>query len=285
MSKKFWIPILSAILIAAIGAAWWPANAQAQGGGLRDRLRRQRSVVGQVTAVSADSLSLLTARGDEVTFTVDERTRVRSRAGGDVSLDDVQVDDWVGVVPVKARLLGGSGEQPIARAIVLLPDDFDPANAKGGRGKVTTIDLAGNRFTIENPAGETLTVLVDDDTVYKGQVSALTDLQVGMTAGVIAEKQANGELMANTVRAGYPRVRRVGAVTAVDGASGQFTLERRHDGVEITVTVDSKTRFRSKDGAVDALKDLQPGMTVAVQGQEQADGTILAGVVLALPQR
>lgn len=285
MSKKMWLSILSALMIAAVGAAWWPVSAQAQGGEQLGRRSRPRQAVGQVTAVSADAISLQTLKGDEVTFRIDADTRVRNLDNSETSLDDVQVDDWVRVAPVRGEPKGSAENQPLARVIVLLPEDFDPANAKAGRGKVTAVDVAGNSFTLETRRGESLVVRVNDATVYKGEVSALADIEVGMTAGLAGAKQANGELLASVVRAGYPRVRRMGEVSAVDPAAGQFTLKLRRDGTEITVAVDDNTRFRSKDDVVDALEDLQPGMKVIIQGKEQPGGITLARVVLVQPNR
>jgi hypothetical protein len=53
-----------------------------------------------------------------------------------------------------------------------------------------------------------LTIFVDQNTRFKGQVSGLEDLEKDMRAGVIAVEQSDGTLLAKLVVAGKPRPNR-----------------------------------------------------------------------------
>ncbi len=142
------------------------------------------------------------------------------------------------------------------------PADFDPENYAGVCGCVTGVDLPGSAFTLEDKDGQATTVNVNPDTTYRGQVTGLADLQVGMLAQAITEKQANGDLLAQSVRAGTPADQRfLGKVTAVDADS--FTIQTRK-GETLTFAVAPETVFLSRKGLVDSLDDLKAGMPVAV---------------------
>jgi hypothetical protein len=52
-----------------------------------------------------------------------------------------------------------------------------------------------------------------------------------------------------------------------------FTIELR-DGSEMTVSVDSSTRYRSRDGSVDGFEDLQAGMDTIVGAVRREDGQL-----------
>ena len=279
MFKKILIPLFSAAFIAVFAGAWLVVDAGAQGVGPAGKLRRARPFVGQVTAVDSAQVSIQTLKGEARTFRIDEDTRYRSRDAGEVNLEDVQVDAWI--VVVAGRKPGaGSSETPLAKAIILLPADFDPSTARPARGKVTAVDAAAGKFTVEGRNSETVTVLVNAETVYRGGVSGLADLKAGMAAFAVTEPQANGDLLARSVRAGFPKVRRVGSVVSVDAAAGRFRMETERDGNEITVQVNAGTVFRSQGNAVTGLAELQPGMDVLAAGEEQS-GVLTASMVAA----
>jgi hypothetical protein len=276
MSKKFWIPVFAALLLALAAGAWAYADAAAQERPLQGRLRKPPRTLGQVTAVAADQFTLQTRAGQERAFRFDESTRFVDPQKQELSLEDLQNGGWVAVVVVR-----NSGEPPLARLVVILPEDFDPANWAAVRGRVTGVDVPGSAFTLEDKDGKSTTVKVDTDTKYLGQAAGLADLQVGMLAQTRAEKQANGDLLAKSVRAGVPSDQRfLGKVTAIDGQT--FTIQTRR-GESVTFQVTEETRFRSRKGVVDSLDDLQVGMPVGVGAEDLGNGQYQAQVVIAAP--
>jgi hypothetical protein len=290
MSKKIWMTMFTAVMIAVLGGAWLTMDAQAQGGGgrLMGWLKGRRPVIGQVTAISAGSISVNSLKGEALTFSIDTNTRFRSRDGGqgsDATIDDVKVGLWVTIVPERQGLAQNSGAKPAARAVILLPKDLDPSQAQLVRGRITSVDAAGSRFTVETRQGEPVTVLVDSSTIFKGQGTSLAELKAGMAAEVVTEKQANGDLLVYSVRAGYRLVRRAGEVVSVNAGANEFTLKLRRDGTQVTVKVDAETRFRTKGGAQASLADLKPGTQAAIRAQEQGAGSYLARGVVILPAK
>lgn len=73
-------------------------------------------------------------------------------------------------------------------------------------------------------------------------------------------------------------LRVVGKVTSIDPGTESFTLEALRKG-ELTVHVSSATKFRSRDGDIHGLGDLEVGMPVVVAGTPVGDGELQADVV------
>lgn len=276
MSKKFWLPVFAALLLALGVGAWAYVDAAAQGPIPQGRQRKLPGALGQVTAVAADQFTVQTKAGQERIIRFDETTRFVDPQKQELSPADLQTGGWVAVVVVR-----NSGEPPLARAVVILPEDFDPANLAGLRGQVTAVDLAANAFTLESKEGQASTVKVSADTKYLGQVTGLADLQVDMLAQARVEQQANGDMLAKSVRAGFRLVKHAGEVVSVDPAAGQFVLQPARQDQQLTITVDADTKFRSRDGAVQELADLQPGMVVVVSAEKQGESPLLARLVVA----
>jgi preprotein translocase subunit YajC len=278
MSKKFLIPVIAALLLALAAGVWTFADASAQDLGPMGRQRKLPRLLGQVTDVAADQFTIQTKAGQERSFRFDETTRFVDPQKQELSAEDLQVGSWVGILVARK-----SGEPPLARAVIILPADFDPANWAILRGKVTGVDVPGNAFSLEDKDGQVTTLKVDADTKFTGQVGGLADLQVGMHAQARAEKQSTGDLLAKSVRAGMPSDQRfLGKVTAIDEQA--FTIQTRK-GESITFQVTEETRFRSRKGLVSGLEDLEVGMPVGVGAEDLGNGQYQALVVLAAPNR
>ena len=83
--------------------------------------RRGRRGVGQVTAVSADSLTIETPRGESLEIGLSDETEYMTAEGEEASLADITEGAWV------AGGIKGDGEgNPVAAKVVLLPEDFEP---------------------------------------------------------------------------------------------------------------------------------------------------------------
>ena len=171
---------------------------------------------------------------------------------------------------------------------IALADQHEPegeGSQKGRRGKghagiVTNVDAAANEFSIENRAGEIVTFMVNPATKFlsrNGDLESFDDLTVGMAVGVKAVGNDQGVLVAKAVFYIDPAMlaakRAGGEVIAVGDRS--FTIKTRN-GEELTFQVDENTRFKSRDGSLDGLEDLEVGMKVGVIYIETEDGTLLA---------
>ena len=276
MSKKIWIPIIGALALAMFASLWMTHNAAAQADNPLQPRQFKRGAVGQVTEISAAQFSLQTPKGETLTFLLDEKTIFQNQAGEEQSREALQMGAWVLV-----RAAPGKDEARTARLVVLLAEDFDPAKQAGKRGLITSVDTAAQQFGLQTRAGEQVTFRVDEATRFLGQAGSLADLREGMRAGVIAQKQADENLLAEAVIARIPLEKYAGQFTAVDASAGTFTLKTRRGAEELTFIVDENTRFRSKAEQVLSLADLQPEMVGAVAAQKQEDGTLLAVMVAA----
>jgi hypothetical protein len=105
-----------------------------------------------------------------------------------------------------------------------------------------------------------------------------------MVAFVLALEQEDGSLLALLVAAGNPEEipdfeRYQGEITKVVLGQGTFTISPSV-GREITFQTSERTRYLSRGGKVEDLKDLEKGMTAWVAASQQED-ELLAIVVAA----
>jgi hypothetical protein len=166
------------------------------------------------------------------------------------------------------------------------PQEGGPRRGKGRNfygGVVTNIDAASSEFSIKNRVGESVTFKVNPDTKFlsrNGELESFDDLAVEMVVGVRAVGNDEGTLVAKAVFYIDP------AMLAAERAGGEviaighdnFTITTRNDE-ELTFQVDENTRFKSRDGSLESLEDLEVGMKVGVLYVESDDGTLLAKAV------
>lgn len=166
-------------------------------------------------------------------------------------------------------------------------------------GKV--VSVAGNTVTIEAPDGTQTSVHIADDTilnrmpegvitVYSGSGTATEHFQTGGSDG------ASATITITTAEAGVPVLTPADAeVTAIEAITGTITVI---DGEMVEgVALPALPAFPAGDadivfaapalspaGETISLSDLQPGMTVSVLGEADADGVIQAKAVTVLPE-
>ncbi len=303
MNRRIWMLTAMALIVTLLAGLPLSGAALAQGGnpgGPLNRLGQNPAALGQVTQVSNDQFTLQTAKGDEVTFRYDQNTRFVDTERQPRTSADLKQGGWVtvmggrrdGVLNLLQRLLdrrrGAGAAQPaaednqptLARIVVLMPADFDPANLDGLRGQVTAVDAARSQFSLQDLDGATSLIRVDQDTRFAGQAHSLAALEVGMSATVRVEKQADGSLLALAVRAGNQPLRLAGQAVSVDTGSGQLVIKTLR-GQEVTVQVDDSTVFRSRDNSLHSLADVQPGMKLLVAARPQSNGKLLAVSIAA----
>ncbi len=157
---------------------------------------RMGGLSGEVTAIGADSLTVLTAASTAVTVTTTANTQVHILAtGADGSLSDITVGSQVEV--------RGSRNQDgsvTAEVITLLPT----GDQLGGR--VTAV--SGAAITVQDRGGSSAAITTTGATTFrKGQdAAALSDVQPGQEVRAFGALQSDGSLLASLVliQAGPP---------------------------------------------------------------------------------
>jgi hypothetical protein len=164
--------------------------------------------------------------------------------------------------------------------------DDSPESRMRAFGEVVRVDLTASTFTLSAAHGREYVFVVDRETQFRspnGSVGELADLEVGMRALVIAVE--DDELIARVVAAANlddlpERVRAMGEIVAIELVERSFVLQKR-DGERLTFKVDENTQFRSRDGSIQSLEDLEVGMLSLVIGVKQGDGVLIAKTVAA----
>jgi hypothetical protein len=183
MTKKILIAVSSVVILAILTGIWVSGEAAAKNPEIFKRFRRQVGALGQVTSSNSGQLVITRRSGEEVAYLLDENTKIKDRAGNELSSSELQPDSWVIV-------LSPRGEQidQAARLVVVLPGDFDPENMVRARGMVAGIDEAASQVTLKTPLGEELVIQYGPETIFRGQASDISRLQVGMWARIFSQK-------------------------------------------------------------------------------------------------
>ena len=229
-------------------------------------------VRGEVTAVDPrlGKFEILTVEGERMRFFVDENTRYQGQL---TSLEEMQVGWQAGVA---AR------EEDGQMTAVLVIAGIRPETVRA-QGLIVDVDPRAGSFSLEKPDGSVLTFFVNERTTYHGQVEGIDDLEVGMRVGAGGYIDQDGKLVARAVLAGYPSderpeiIKAQGTIKTVNPGAEKFQLEKS-DGSVLTVYVDEKTRYR---GQVNGYEDLEKGMRAGFAGYVDADGKIVARLVIA----
>jgi preprotein translocase subunit YajC len=261
MSKKIMVLIVIAAL-AAISAGFIAVEsvlAQDSSGWLQ-RLRRPHGVLGQVSEVQNNEVTIQKQDGSVVTFLVDDDTKFVDQDRNELSLAELVEDGWI--VATFGPRQPEANQKPLARLVVILPADFDPEKMSGYRGVIAGVNVDAGEITIQTRDQQEVTIQVGEDTNFFGQASDLGSLEEEMLAQVMAETLADGSLLAQSVRSSYPAARKVGQIVAIDPAARTFTVKSR-DGILTTFSVNDETRYRSKGDQLNRLDDLEVGMVGA----------------------
>jgi hypothetical protein len=142
-------------------------------------------------------------------------------------------------------------------------------------GVITQLDLPGNTFTLRTAAGGDIHIHVTGATEFRspdGSIAGIDDLEAGMRALVHGSERAEGTIQATvvTVATGgkLPETARIlGVISGISLAVSSFGLETK-DGRAFEFTVIDRTRFRSRDGSVSSLADLEAGLGALVVAAE-----------------
>jgi hypothetical protein len=162
-------------------------------------------------------------------------------------------------------------------------------------GEIRSVNPEADSFVLHCRNGEDLEFFVTERTNFQsrnGVIGSLEDLSVGMKALVSAVQDREGRLIALFVAAGevgdLPELQRFrGIFSSVNTEEGSFQLEME-DGEVQEFDVGNRTRYRSRDGSIHGLSDIEPGMlgsVVAILREEQAPLALWVGVSGSIKQR
>ncbi len=153
---------------------------------------------GKVTSVNANGgmFEITTPDGVDKLFYVDENTRYQGQLS---SLAEMQVG-WQAGVTAK---VGEDGQ--LNAVMVIAGTRPEPIRAQG---IIKNVSPGAGKFQLEKSDGTVLSVYVDENTNYRGQVVNFDDLDKGMRAGIVAIENKDGKLIARLVIAGDPRPER-----------------------------------------------------------------------------
>ncbi|TET99930.1 MAG: hypothetical protein E3J30_03600 [Anaerolineales bacterium] len=186
---------------------------------------------------------------------------------------------WIRIILVTAALtLGFVG--------VAYAEGDAPDNQLRIAGVILNVDFPGNTFAVRTLSGTDVHVHVTGNTEYRsrdGSVQEFEDLVVDMRIIVVGQERGDGTINASVVFAATPEevpelMRLKGEVGGV--GDRYFTL-LTEDGRSLTINVIDRTRFRSRNGEVTKLSDLEPGMVALVTAADTEDNGIVALVVAA----
>lgn len=189
------------------------------------------------------------------------------------------VTKWIRIILVTAALtLGFVG--------VAYAEGDAPDNQLRIAGVILNVDFPGNTFAVRTLSGTDVHVHVTGNTEYRsrdGSVQGFEDLVVDMRIIVVGQERGDGTINASVVFAATPEevpelMRLKGEVGGV--GDRYFTL-LTEDGRSLTINVIDRTRFRSRNGEVTKLSDLEPGMVALVTAADTEDNGIVALVVAA----
>lgn len=154
-------------------------------------------------------------------------------------------------------------------------------------GEIMWVDLHSSAFGLHARSGEEYRFGVDRTTQFRspdGSVKELSDLEAGMGALVIGVRGEEGLIarvvIAIKVEPQPEHVRVTGEITGIAAASASFSLEKQNGDI-MTIHTTERTRFRSRDGSIQGIEDLEIGMVALVIGLEQEDGSLEALMVAA----
>lgn len=163
-----------------------------------EQVRAQGIIVG--VDPSAGKFRLEKPDGSVLTFFVDENTTYRGQVEGIRDLEE-GLKAGVGAIEDPAGKL-------LARQVVAGEPQEDRPELIKAQGIIKTVNPGADKFMLEKSDGTVLTIYVDGNTKYRGQVTGFNDLEKGMRAGFGGFVDEDGKIIARLVIAGNPRPER-----------------------------------------------------------------------------
>jgi hypothetical protein len=228
-------------------------------------------VLGEITAVNLDgsTFTIVTRQGEDLRFLVVERTKFRGPEGSIDALNDLEVG-------MKALVVGARHPEHGLVALMVAagaPDDL-PKTFRV-KGKVNGVDLQTRSFSVLTESGESQRFKVFVRTQFRsrdGAVKGLQDLEIGSPLVVVAAKTDDGIPMALMVISRAPadqakRFEVLGEIKNVIPGQNKFEMQTR-SGESLTIMVNDRTKFRSRDGSIEDIHDLMMGLIMPLWLQQ-----------------
>jgi len=248
-----------------------------------DVARHRFGFRGEVTAVGESSLTVETAKGENVTVNVTDDTKIRlvkTQSEGDLS--DIEVGNFVGVRgqrnddgSVKARLIVVATREQLRRHTL--------------RGEVLEVNLDAGTLNVQSRAQDRVwLVKTTDKTKYRVpgiDNPTLADIKPGdhiLAVGKRDDDNSNsGTAIGIAVIPEGQRdgIRVRGEITAVDHAEHSFVLHSERG--DFTILTTDSTQYRTRGDRDVSYDDVKEGIKAVAIGKsvESRDHTIEARVV------
>jgi hypothetical protein len=156
-------------------------------------------------------------------------------------------------------------------------------NGQPAEGTVSSIDSGHTSFTLTPEHEAPVSVVVNAQTEFEGGLRDFSSLKVGLHVEVSGTRQTDGSLLATKVEEqdenddqNDDRNERElnGTIVSIDVTTSTFVL-KLSDGSSTTIAVSATTEFDG-DGSFQSFSDLKVGLSVQVEGNLQANGTLAA---------
>jgi hypothetical protein len=241
-------------------------------------LLRIRSI-GEITGVfpETSSFALHQLNGEDLYFFVTERTNFHSRNGEIKGINDLSAGMKVLVLAIQ------DGKGHLIALVIAVARDREPLEVMRSSGTITRINSNEGVFLLESKNGEIQEFEVGSRTRYRireGSMEGLSDLDPGMFALVIAIVRDGQIPMAVWVGARQDtepveRLTVIGEILNVIPGQETFDLQARNGDV-LHFSVIERTKFRSRDGSIEVLHDLEKGMYALVVYCSDGQGSLIA---------
>ena len=178
----------------------------------------------------------------------------------------------------------------LALPVAAQAQDVTPGERFRLAGEVTGVVLDAQLMLVRTVRGEDWRIQVTDETEFRspsGEVESLEDIEVGMrvaVSGLLTDDGALASTIAITTGEDSPRLQRAaGTISAVRPEVPTFELEGG-DGESWTFLVTDEARFVSRQGTIQGVEDLEPGMLAAVVYHDRDQALVALRVVVGHEQ-
>ena len=158
----------------------------------------------------------------------------------------------------------------VSTSVVYAEDDLDLERIQCV-GEIQGVNPDSNSFILLTRTGENFEFIVTEHTNFRSRIGAMGSidvLSIGMKTLVTGTKDSEGNLIASLVVAGQASempelLRASGTIVSINPDEGSFQLEMINSEIQ-EFTVGYRTRYISRDGSINGLVDIAPGMSANV---------------------
>ncbi len=264
-----WIVGLIIVVVFGLISLGSASPALSQGGSPTKTMPQpDQSIKGEVTAISDTELTVTSARGQSLTALITGDTKLKRSGGGQLSLDEIEVGDFAGVLGLK-----NNDGAIVAALIILVPENRPKLTVV--QGNVTAVGR--EMIVIQSQQGRQPIVTNDNTKVAIGkQEASLADIKVGQEVLVKGAKRDDDSLVARSVMVVEPEAiaKNVlhGEVTSVNQTAGVLEIEAKGNraGTWRIKTTD-QTKFRIPGVDDPTVADVPVGVPIEVVGPPDAE--------------